>query len=75
YVCKGLKIGKAAEKEGGPGSRPAFGRAAPRLRNSLAYGFTVTESSPFKFAVRKGLDSLAEFTHFHGLCSRCKVLG
>ena len=28
-----------------------------------------------KFAVRKGLDSLAEFTHSHGLCSRCKVLG
>jgi len=28
-----------------------------------------------KFADRKGLDSLAEFTHSHGLCSRCKVLG
>ncbi len=28
-----------------------------------------------KFAVRKGLDSLAEFTHSHGLCSKCKVLG
>ncbi len=27
-----------------------------------------------KFAVRKGLDSLAEFTHSHGLCSKCKVL-
>ncbi len=28
-----------------------------------------------KFAVRKGLDSPAEFTHSHGLCSKCKVLG
>ena len=27
-----------------------------------------------KFAVRKGLDSLAEFMHSHGLCSKCKVL-
>ncbi len=27
-----------------------------------------------KFAVRKVLDSLAEFTHSHGLCSKCKVL-
>lgn len=40
-------------------------------RNSSAYGFTVTECSPLKFAFSKELHSLADFTLSYELCSKC----
>jgi len=44
--------------------------------NYSAFGFIVTESAECKVCLRQRADSLlAEFTHFHGLCSKVQSPG
>lgn len=49
------------------------------MHNRSAFGFPVTESAtPNRLATtgaeRRPDSLLTQFTHFHGLCSKCKVL-
>ncbi len=45
------------------------------FRNSSACGFPVTESVHSKSPAARGDSVLVKFTHSHGPCSKCKVLG